>query len=1069
MTHNIRKHTINIIILITTILLCLSGPAAIMAAESDYTRDTTAGESLSVDPTDSGEGYMAVLYDNTNGLPTSEANDIAQTGEGFLWIGSYSGLIRYDGNDFERFDSTRGITSVKSLYVDSLDRLWIGTNDSGVVLLEKGSMKTWGENEGLRSSSVRGIAEDDGGIIYISTTDGLAMLDHDLNLFFTGDDRLDSAFLDKLECGPEGMIYGTTNDGDIFTVRDGRLIGFTEAADNPSGKVGCVFPDPVNPGYIYTEAGDGIVCYSRLSGNEITPAGSIDIAPLSQVSSFNYIDGKYWICARNGVGVIEDGRFVSLDNLPMNNSICCVRTDYEGNLWFASSRQGVMKIVPNRFTDISRRYELKEDVVNSTCLYRDRLFVGTDTGLVVTDKGGRVDSLPLTGAVTAGGRKIETDDLLDFLDGCRIRSIIRDSRDRLWISTWRQYGLIRYDGRSITVFDDDSGLYSNNVRAIWEMKDGRIIVADTGGVVVIGEDGAETGYGEAEGIENTEILTVTEGENGDIICGTDGGGIYILGDSGIRRISRREGLKSEAVMRVKPDRKHNIYWVITGSSISYLTRDYQLRNIENFPYSNNFDIYENSKGDVWVLSSNGIYVCSYDLLLEDGEIDPFYFGMSNGLPCITTANSYSELDDNGDLYISGTSGVAKVNIESDDDNVSSIKAAVPYIEADGERIFADEEGTFRISSGIRKVTIYGFVFNYSLVDPAISYYLDGFDTQETMVKRADMAPVDYTNLRGGSYRFVMKLYDSVSKHTETVSVRIEKEKAFYEYPWFYILCGFLIIGWAVVIMGAYVQTKVKEAEKKSKEAAEKERINNELKTANEIQLGVLPGTFPAFPDRHEFDIYATMQPAREVGGDFYDFFLIDEDHLGLVMADVSGKGVPAALFMMIAKNVIQSCAMVGSSPAEILTRTNDVLCSNNKMEMFVTVWVGILEISTGRLIAANAGHEYPAIKRADGVFELYRDKHGFVVGGYEGIKYSQYELKLDRGDKLFLYTDGVPEAIDLDIELFGTERMLKALNVDHNAGPEVLLKYVRDGVEEFSQGLEQFDDLTMMCLQYKGT
>ena len=249
--------------------------------------------------------------------------------------------------------------------------------------------------------------------------------------------------------------------------------------------------------------------------------------------------------------------------------------------------------------------------------------------------------------------------------------------------------------------------------------------------------------------------------------------------------------------------------------------------------------------------------------------------------------------------------------------------------------------------------------------------------------------------------------------------------------------------------------------------AEKERIGTELHMANQIQESMLPSIFPAFPERSEFDIYAVMDPAREVGGDFYDFFLIDRDHLCMVIADVSGKGIPAALFMMISKIIIQSCAMLGRGAGEILTKTNEALCSNNRMEMFVTSWIGILEISTGKLTAANAGHEYPAI-RTGGRFELLKDKHGLVIGAMPGIVYKEYELDLKPGDKLFLYTDGVAEATRGGDELFGTKRMLEALNLAPDADPEMLLRNVRQAVDLFVGNDEQFDDLTMMCFEYKG-
>ncbi len=250
--------------------------------------------------------------------------------------------------------------------------------------------------------------------------------------------------------------------------------------------------------------------------------------------------------------------------------------------------------------------------------------------------------------------------------------------------------------------------------------------------------------------------------------------------------------------------------------------------------------------------------------------------------------------------------------------------------------------------------------------------------------------------------------------------------------------------------------------------AEKERIGTELALATRIQADMLPNIFPAFPERPEFDVYATMDPAKEVGGDFYDFFLIDDTHLGLVMADVSGKGVPAALFMMISKILVQNYAMTGRSPAQVLEGVNKQICQNNREEMFVTIWFGILDTETGKITAANAGHEYPVLRQPDGAYELIRDKHGFVVGGMDGVRYREYELELRPGGRLFLYTDGVPEATNAAQELFGTDRMLAALNEDPDAAPMELLKNVRRAVDGFVRDAEQFDDLTMLGLEYKG-
>jgi len=251
--------------------------------------------------------------------------------------------------------------------------------------------------------------------------------------------------------------------------------------------------------------------------------------------------------------------------------------------------------------------------------------------------------------------------------------------------------------------------------------------------------------------------------------------------------------------------------------------------------------------------------------------------------------------------------------------------------------------------------------------------------------------------------------------------------------------------------------------------AEKERIGAELGVASQIQEGMLPSIFPPFPGRSEFDIYATMHTAKEVGGDFYDFFLLDDDHLAIVMADVSGKGVPAALFMMASKILISNFALMNpDSPAKILERVNHQICLSNRAEMFVTTWLGILEISTGIMRAANAGHEYPVVRRSGGQYELFRDRHGFVLGGLDGMHYKEYEMHFMPGDLLFLYTDGVTEATDRENKLFGDARLLEALNKYEDGDPRDVLENLKKELDLFVGDAPQFDDITMLCLRYRG-
>ena len=250
--------------------------------------------------------------------------------------------------------------------------------------------------------------------------------------------------------------------------------------------------------------------------------------------------------------------------------------------------------------------------------------------------------------------------------------------------------------------------------------------------------------------------------------------------------------------------------------------------------------------------------------------------------------------------------------------------------------------------------------------------------------------------------------------------------------------------------------------------AEKERIGAELSIATQIQADMLPRIFPAFPERPEFGLFASMDPAKEVGGDFYDFFLVDDSHLALVMADVSGKGVPAALFMVIAKTLLKNRLLMGDSPAQALKNVNEQLCEGNDAELFVTVWLAVLDLTTGTGLAANAGHEHPALRRAGGQYELVIYRHSPAVATMEGIRFREHAFELHPGDSLFVYTDGVPEATNANDELFGSERMVEALNHNVNAAPAELLAAVRSELDAFVGEAPQFDDVTMLCLDYFG-
>ena len=794
------------------------GPLGSVGTDISYA-ETISGdenEEIKVDPTGKGAGFSAVLYDNTNGLPTSEANAIAETREGFLWIGSYSGLIRYDGSKFERIDSTTGITSVVSLYVDSKDRLWIGTNDNGVGVMEKGQIRMLENSEGLTSRSIRSFTEDPEGRIYVATTDGMGVIETDGTLHALNESQINDEYICELRIAQDGVIYGETMNGDVFTMKDGKVTGFYDSSKLGTGLIITVLPDPEREGYVYLGTEDQLVVHGKLE-NGITDRTDISIAPFTYVNSIEHFKDQIWICTSNGVGYLQDGKFTQIKNIPMNNSIDHMLADYEGNLWFTSRRQGVMKIVQNQFTDIYEWYGLPSAVVNSTCTLMDQLFIGTDTGLTILGGVREIKSYPLQSVTAASEELTQKTDLVELLSGCRIRSIIRDSKDRLWIGTYSDCGLVLYDHGNVTCYTKESGLPSNRARTVCERADGTIIVACSGGLAILRDGKVEEVYDDTSGLNNTEILTVSEADNGDMIVGSDGDGIYVISDKKVSKYSVDSGLTSGIIMRIKKDTVRNVFWIVTSNSLAYMTPDYKITTIQKFPYSNNFDLYWNSKGEVWVLSSNGIYVVDADELLKNEDISPVFYNRDNGVPVVTTANSYSDLTASGTLYIAGSTGVAKVNIEEPALDVQDIKMAVPYVEADGVLIHAAEDGSITVPADTKRVTIYSYIYTYSLMNPQVTYHLEGFDQGSVTVNRSDLEPIDYTNLSGGEYRFVMQISDAFGHGSKEMSVKITKTKSTFEKTWFRVLAIILGVLLLALIVFLYIQRRLRKLKRKAEE------------------------------------------------------------------------------------------------------------------------------------------------------------------------------------------------------------------------------------------------------------
>jgi len=734
----------------------------------------------------------AKMYDGSNGLPTSESNAVVQSSDGFIWIGGYSGLVRYDGNEFYHFDATTGITSVASLYIDTKDRLWIGTNDSGIALYQYGKFTFWGLEDGMTSTTIKSITEDNSGHIIMATTNGLAYIDEEGKLSYVDDGNISDSYIMQVTRDKEGDVYGVTLDGDVFRVRDLEVIGFWAKDEISFGTAISIQTNETEKGIVYLGMENDTVIRMDLESTVVS-YDTISVSPQSNINYLLSYGERMWVCADNGIGYFEnDQKYVPVEDLPMNNSIDFMTVDSEGNYWFSSSRQGVMKIVKNQFTNMSELAKMKELVVNTTCLFDKNLYIGADDGLYIVDEK---------------NQPVENE-LTKLLQGVRIRCMMKDSLNQLWICTFSDYGLLCYhtDG-SYEVYQEENGLNSNRVRCVIETSDGRIVAAGSGGINIIKNGKVAKGYGEAEGIDNTEVLSLCEAKDGVIYAGSDGGGIYVIDGDKVHNIGQQDGLKSGVIMRIRKDPDTQGYWIVTGNSLAYIEEE-QVTTITEFLYSNNFDILFNDE-DAWILSSNGIYVVKLDTLRQNQEIEYRFYNQEDGLHCNATANSWSYVDDDCNIYMAGTPFVVRMNMNHMEVGQSEVKLAIPFVEIDDEIIYFEESNRIKIPKDCKRVTVHGFALTYSLNNPKVRYYMEGFSDTEVFTTKAEMEPVSYTNLKGGEYTFYLSVLDNSSgKIKNEISVHLIKEKSLLEKIWFQIILAVVVISVVLAITLVVVRKRM---------------------------------------------------------------------------------------------------------------------------------------------------------------------------------------------------------------------------------------------------------------------
>ena len=683
-------------------------------------------------------GYSSIIYDATNGLPTSDANYILGAKDGYIWIGGYSGIIRYDGNIFERLPTSNGLTSGRAFFEDSKHRIWVGTNDNGVAVIDGNNIRQFTYRDGLPSSSIRHFAEDKDGNIFVGTTTGLALIKDNGLVYKVSNPLIDKERIIKLVSDINGLIYGQTSNGIVFSIKNRNITDIYTSANLEMNTITSILADPINEGKVYLCCEGGTIYYGEF-GKKSSELTKIDISPIKTVQWISYDCFRIWICSRSQIGYLDtDNKLHIVSHLKMNGSIEMFTSDYQGNIWTCSSTQGVMKIVANNFVNLTDEAKLPKKTVNTTCLHNDLLYIGTETGLAIIDKN----------------KQQIKNELIDFIGDSRIRCITEDNDKNIWIGTFtNNKGLICQapDGK-ITSFTTKNGMTDNKIRVIKTAKDNSILCGTNDGFSIIKNQKVIKTIGKTDIIKNSVFLTVEESDDGKIYLGTDGDGIYVISDSIVQRYGRDDGLTSDVVMRIKEDKRNGVMWLVTSNSIQYM-KGGRIKNISSFPYNNNYDLYINSKNEAWVLASSGIYCVSVDSLLSDKISDYKLYTVANGLPSSVTSNSYSCLDDNGNLFMCCREGVSSVNINNYAEPKIKIKTAVNSIYCGNQKIIPSTNGVYIIPATSERIKITASVMDYSMANPYVKVFLDGTKDDGITVKRNSLTSLEYTNLAYGYYTF----------------------------------------------------------------------------------------------------------------------------------------------------------------------------------------------------------------------------------------------------------------------------------------------------------------------------
>lgn len=783
-------------IMLLLILLLIIIPCTPVYATSDTlgADEDTIGQTV-YPPPELGE-YIQIGYNDTNGLPTSEANAILYSSDGYIWIGSYSGLTRYDSYRFTTYGSMassilKGI-GIRTLFEDSSGRVWIGSNDSGLFCWEDGSFSSIDIDSGNVSRCIRDITETAEGDIAIATTAGLAIIDgNSLEARPINIEALEGAPAEAVLCDRHGHLWAIidsdvvcfspdqSNNSIIF-----RLSGIWTDFAQHSSELNCLFETPDGEILIGTAGASLIRLTPDDNGGYISSTistGKCDTINCIFLDSYRRI----WLCSDTGIGYLSGDSVVYASATRCSSSIVDMTEDYEGNLWFASSREGIMELSRGKFTSTNATSNLTNATINATLLFDGCLYAATDSGLVVLD-----------------GTSFKPIDhiLTKLLDGIRIRSIMADSSGSLWICTYKDFGIIRYKDGDFVSIDSDDGLPSEKVRIAYELSDGSIAVATNGGVAVIKDDKVTKTYTEKDGFVNPVILCLTQDALGNLYCGSDGNGLYVVSPEGeVGNLTTNDGLPTDVVLNTVYDARNQCIWISCGSNLAILDSE----GIRPLPYYKGgsgsiFDI-KLLEDEAWILATTSVTIAPYEHMLN-GTGECVVLTKDDGLFELTS-NSRHYLSEDRVLYIATGNGVVTIDTLNIYANTTVPKAIINSITIDHQTVISNPSGTITLDADADNISIEFSALSYVPGSYQIEFQLVGMDDEPMTGNASEIHTRDYTNLRAGTYEFRLSVISPSGVRSEQdISLKIKKTPSFFERPLVIIA---LILAGAILIAAAF--------------------------------------------------------------------------------------------------------------------------------------------------------------------------------------------------------------------------------------------------------------------------